>query len=531
MKKVRTKPDIMLIVLDTLRADRLSCYGYSRETSPHIDAFAAEGTLFERAVSPAQWTIPAHASIFTGEYPTTHLTTQIYDRHNQEQIMLAEALHDVGYNTVSFCNNPLLGVVENDLDRGFEEVYLYGGAFPNRPAIADARPRLAGRIAHRMARVLRGITRPIQDRFARDNFMLRIAVIPWLVPLWQRYGNFKGNTALSLRDMVGYLRTRKHKGAEQPLFTFVNLMETHLPFSPPKRFIRRFAPYYRKERKAYRFMQSYNHKPFDWMMPLTEPLTEMQDQVLNDLYDAEVAYEDHLLRHLFAYLDRPDVRDNTLVIITSDHGEGLNRHDFVGHSLVAYDDLVRVPLIVRFPRQRYKGMRVSTPVSTRRIFHTALEAADLQHTGQGIGRMEESTLADLETTSLARTLDGSDPEGGIVFSEAYTPETLLTLIKGEDPQRVKAFRCNLMRRAAYRENYKLITVGDEPDELFDVISDPDEIENLISEEPAVTTDLDKLLTAFVEEAERRRPANLEAARLELDDRLVAERLRGLGYIE
>lgn len=530
MKKVQTKPDIMLIVLDTLRADRLSCYGYPRETSPHIDAFAAESTLFERAISPAQWTIPAHASIFTGEYPTTHLTTQIYDRHSQEQIMLAEALRSVGYNTASFCNNPLLGVVENDLDRGFEEVYLYGGAFPNRPAIADARPRLAGRVAQRVTRVMRHITRPIQDRFARDSFILRIAVIPWLVPLWQHYGNFKGNTALSLRDMVGYLRTRTHKGAEKPLFTFINLMETHLPYRPPTRFIRKFAPYYRKERKAYRFMQSYNLKPFDWMMPLTEPLTEMQDQVINDLYDAEVAYEDHLLRHLFAYLNRPDVRDNTLVIITSDHGEGLNRHDFVGHSLVAYDDLVRVPLIVRFPKQRYKGMRVSTPVSTRRIFHTAMEAAGLQHTSHGIGKSEEA-LVDLETTSLTRTLDGIDPEGGVVFTEAYTPETLLTLIKNEDPKRVEAFRCNLMRRAAYRDNYKLITVGDEPDELFDVISDPDEMNNLITEQPTVTAELDRLLNAFIEEAEWRRPANLEAARVELDDELVAERLRGLGYIE
>jgi arylsulfatase A-like enzyme len=530
MKKAQSKPDVLLIVLDTLRADRLSCYGYPRETSPYIDAFAAESTLFERAISPAQWTIPAHASIFTGEYPTTHLTTQIYDRHNREQIMLAEALRGAEYHTVSFCNNPLLGVVENGLDRGFEEVYLYGGAFPNRPAIAIARPRLTGRIAQRMARVLRHVTRPIQDRFARDNFMLRIAVIPWLVPLWQRYGNFKGNTALSLRDMVGYLRTHKHKEAHQPIFTFINLMETHLPFSPPKRFIRRFAPYYRKERKAYRFMQSYNHKPFDWMMPLTEPLTEMQDRVLNDLYDAEVAYEDHLLRHLFAYLDRPEVRDNTLVIITSDHGEGLNRHDFVGHSLVAYDDLVRVPLIVRFPHQRYRGMRVSTPVSTRRIFHTALEVVGLRRTDRSIDGMK-STLLDLETASLARTLDGADPEGGIVFSEAYTPETLLALIKNEDPQRVATFRCDLMRRAAYRENYKLITVGDQPDELFDVIGDPDEVDNLIGEEPTVTAELDELLTTFVAEAEKRRPANLEAARLELDDEQVAERLRGLGYIE
>ncbi|MCJ7737099.1 MAG: sulfatase-like hydrolase/transferase, partial [Anaerolineae bacterium] len=70
-------PDVLLVVLDTLRADRLSCYGYPRNTSSNLDEFAAESVLYERAVSPAQWTIPAHASIFTGEYPTTHMTTQI----------------------------------------------------------------------------------------------------------------------------------------------------------------------------------------------------------------------------------------------------------------------------------------------------------------------------------------------------------------------------------------------------------------------------------------------------------------------
>jgi arylsulfatase A-like enzyme len=526
----QTRPDIILIVLDTLRADRLSCYGYPRETSPHIDAFAAESTLFERAISPAQWTIPAHASLFTGEYPTTHLTTQIYDRHSRDQIMLAEVLRREGYRTVSFCNNPLLGVVENNLDRGFEEVYNYGGALPNRPAIADARPRRSGQLVHRVERMLRHITAPLQDRFARSNAMLRIAAIPWLVPLWQRYANFKGNTALSLRDLVGYLRTRRHRGTEQSLFVFVNLMETHLPYSPPPRFVRRFAPYYRKDRQAREFMRNYNRMPFRWMMPLSEPLTELQDRVLNDLYDAEVAYEDHLLCRLFAYLNRPKVRDNTLVVITSDHGEGLNRHDFVGHSLVAYDDLVRVPLIVRFPQQRYRGMRVSTPVSTRRFFHTAVEAAGIRLSGYDTGRAG-NTPVNLTTTSLTRALDGPDPEGGIVFSEAYTPETLIALIKGEEPELIDSFRCRQMRRAAYRGGYKLITVGDKPDELFDVFSDPDELDNLIAEKPKVATELDALLTAFVAEAERRRPANMEAARLRLDDEQVAERLRGLGYIE
>jgi uncharacterized sulfatase len=521
---VHTRPDIILIVLDTLRADRLSCYGYPRETSPHIDAFAKNGVVFERAISPAQWTIPAHASIFTGEYPTTHMTTQIYDRNGGELTMLAEALQEAGYQTIGFCNNPLLGVVENGLDRGFEKLYLYGGAMPNRPSVADARPRMLGRNAQRLDRLLRRSMILFQDLFARNSFLLRIALSPWIAPFWQRHGNFKGNTALSLRDTVGYLRTRRHKGAEHPAFVFINLMETHLPFAPLPRFIRRFAPYYRKDREARRFMQSYNRAPYRWMLPMTEPLTEPQDRVLNDLYDAEIAYEDHLLRYLFRYLDESGVRENTLVIITSDHGEGLNRHHFVGHSLVAYDDLVRVPLILRYPDRYLGGLRISTPVSTRRIFHTALEIA-------GVRPASDSLNDDLERLNLARTIDGPDPEDGIVFTEAYTPETLLTLMKGEKRHIIELFRCNQMRRAAYRENYKLITVGGQPDELFDVISDPDELHNLIDREPGLTTELNRLLTDFVLAADMRRPANREAARMALDNETIAERLRGLGYIE
>ena len=89
---MQDKPDIFVIVMDTVRADRLSCYGYDRQTTPHVDAFAQGGVLFERAISPAQWTIPAYASLFSGEYPTTHMTTQIYDKHGQDQSTLAEIL-------------------------------------------------------------------------------------------------------------------------------------------------------------------------------------------------------------------------------------------------------------------------------------------------------------------------------------------------------------------------------------------------------------------------------------------------------
>ena len=528
---VQTKPDIVWIVLDTLRADRLSCYGYPRETSPYLDAFAEGGVTFERAISPAQWTIPAHASFFTGEYPTTHATVQIYDKQSKTQVTLADLLRQAGYLTVGFCNNPLLGVVENGLDRGFEEFYNYGGTLPERPAVADARPRRLGRLTQRLVRPLRRMIAPIQDAFARSDLLLRIALHPRIVPLWQRHINFKGNTVQSLRDVVGYLRARRQKGAERPLFAFINLMETHLPFGPRPQFIRKFASLYREDREARDFMQEYNREHYRWMVPLTEPLTELQDQVINDMYDAEVAYEDHLMRRVYEHLDEPDVRDNTLVIVTSDHGEGMNNHSFVGHSLVAYDDLVRVPLIARYPRLYPEERRVTTPVSARRIFHSALEAAGILSTNNGAGETEGAPV-DVEGLSLTSTFNGSNPEADAVFTEAYTPHTLIALMENSDPEAIETFRCRSMRRAVYRDNYKLITVGDEPDELFDVVADPGELDNLIDENPGLATELNQLLTDFRTETEARRPTQWEDAQLHLaDDEMLLERLRGLGYID
>jgi uncharacterized sulfatase len=248
------------------------------------------------------------------------------------------------------------------------------------------------------------------------------------------------------------------------------------------------------------------------------------------MYDAELAYEDHLLRWLFDYLDEPQVRDNTLVIITSDHGEGLNHHGFVGHSLVAYDDLIRVPLIVRYPPRYPESKRVAIPVSTRRVFHTALEAAGIYAVHNGSDGKQRAPV-EVEGLSLARSLDEADPEKGIVFSEAYPPETLVDLMEDDDPESVKTSRWRSVRRAVCRANHKLIAVGDEPDELFDVIHDPGELDNLIRQELAVAAELEALLADFRCEAEARRPGMWQASRLRLEeDEELVKRLRGLGYL-
>ncbi len=531
-------PDVILLILDTHRVDRFSCYGYQRTTTPHVDQFAAQSALFERAVVPGQWTIPSHASLFTGEHVSTHMTAQIHDTLGEEFTTLAEHLSGKGYRTIGFCNNPLLGIVENHLDRGFDSFHNYGGAAPNPPDITRARPSLEGRVLERYTRLVRKFTNSFSNLFAHNHFLLKIAMNPVLSYIWLRAGNFKGNTLHSLRDVVGYLRMQEKMEDRPPIFAFINLMETHLPYWPPKRFVRKYAPYFRKDREIQDFMRFYNTQTYRWMLPLVEPLTEKQDRILKDLYDAEVAYQDHLLRHLFKYLDQPEVRDNTMVVVTSDHGEGLNHHDFVGHSLVAYDDLVRVPLIVRYPKLYPQGKRIPELVSSRRVFHSILEAAAVSvdgngKRGNGDGSKRQAPI-DVEGLSLARTVEGKHPDGEYVFAEAYTPDTLLTQMEQHaDTQAIERFRCRSMRRAAYRDNFKLITVADEPDELFDVVADPGETVNLIDQFPEKASELNGALTNFIAQAEKRRPENWEASeRLDLgDDEELTERLRALGYLD
>ncbi|PSN12174.1 sulfatase, partial [filamentous cyanobacterium CCP5] len=139
------RPDILFLVLDTQRADRLSCYGYDQPTSPNLDAIAAEGSRFKQAVAAAQWTVPSHASMFTGLYPSEHGLLQSYSVMSADCATLAERLRDGGYFTAGFCNNPLVGVINNGLRRGFTSFLNYSGLLTSRPNQAGSSPGVVGR--------------------------------------------------------------------------------------------------------------------------------------------------------------------------------------------------------------------------------------------------------------------------------------------------------------------------------------------------------------------------------------------------
>ncbi len=535
-------PDIVLIVLDTQRADRLGCYGHDRPITPNLDRFAAGGALFERAISPAQWTIPSHASLFTGLYPTAHGVTQSSQSLSSSRPHLAQVLRHLGYETVGFCNNPLVGVLNNGFKRGFGTFYNYGGAFPSLPRQSNPWPWPLNRVAEGYTQFLRRISYPIQNFFGQSDLAFRVSLHAVLTPLWSKMANFKGQNERSVDDIVQLLEEREAQAADRPLFLFLNLMETHLPFWPPGEFIDRVAPYFRDSKEARTILRTWNREAYRWAAPLAEPLAELEARVLNDLYDAEVAYQDDYLGRLFAALEARGRGRDTLTVIVADHGDGLGDHGYFGHAFVAYDELVHVPLIAHWPARLAAGTRVATPVSTRRIFHTLIDAAaPTSETAAVVAETLAEDAPNVRRLSLRHTLDGRDPEGATAFSEVYPPLNFVRAIETRQPELLAQFRCLATRRAVVRparvssgtaEPLKLIHVDGTADALFNLAADPREMDDLLNQQPEMAAALDHALEQMAQRVEREREAQPAGAAVDLDsDELLRQRLRGLGYLE
>lgn len=521
------RPDIIFIVLDTQRADRLGSYGYKKNTSPNLDAFAGNAVLFERAVSPAQWTIPSHASLFTGRYPTAHRVQQSLHSLSPDLPHIAEILRATGYETVAFCNNPLVGILNNGFKRGFDRFYNYGGAFPSVPQSSSSLPWPFNHVAEAYTQFLRRISYPIQNFFGRSDLAFRVSLNALFTPLWSRFANFKGQNERSVRDVITFLREREQRRNKKPLFLFINLMETHLPFWPPGRFVEQQAPYLHESKEARDTMRRWNREAYRWAAPLAEPLTELESKVLSDMYDAEVAYQDDYLGPFFKTLHNRAAADNTLTLLTADHGDGLGEHGYMGHAFVAYDELVHVPLVAHWPGRLPTGSRLSTPVSTRRVFHTMIDAANLQP--DVAARFHQ---AEAHALSLVETIYGKDPEQGAVLSEIYPPLNFVRAIEHRQPQLLHDFRCLSLRRAIVNDGHKLITVDGASDEMFNLQVDPLELLNILRDQPDDALRLENHLDRLRELVERQRDNTTAGAGLDIsDDDSLLQQLRGLGYID
>jgi arylsulfatase A-like enzyme len=433
-------PNVLLIVLDTVRADHLGVYGYKRATSPTLDKLAALGTRFDQARAPAPWTLPSHASFFTGRWPH-ELGVQWLTELQDLFPTLAGYLGARGYATAGFVSNAGYCSYDTGLDRGFThfEDYVLARLGSLRAAgLLDSALKMFGRL-----------TVPFDYGWFHD---FRAAVS----------GSFfapeRKNAATINRDFLHWLAQRREPG--RPFFVFLNYLDTHTPYLLPPGARNRFGvkPESKKE---------YVEVLMDWSTLDKRRLPQRYASLAHDAYDNCVAYLDDQLGLLFDELERRGTLDHTLVIITADHGEGLGEHGLFMHGESLYRTEIRVPLLILPPSRRPRGFVVREPVSLRDLPATVVDLIGLENDSPFPGQSLARFWAGHST--------GREPvDPGIVLSELAAPNP-------SDPNqgRSPVYRGPL-RSLADGDFVYICNEGDGGEQLFNQRDDPDELNNLAS---------------------------------------------------
>ena len=398
-------PNVLLITLDTVRAESLSLYGYSRPTSPQLERFAKTGVVFERALSTSPWTLPSHASLFTGRYPH-ELSADWKKALDDTYPTLAENFNAHGYLTAGFAANLLYGTYEHGLDRGFTHYEDY----------------------------------PVTVHMVAKSSWLSRTAVQWIREMFGNPQHLVRKKAEELnRDFLSWLPNK----AERPFFVFLNYFDAHTPYLPPAPFATKFGP----ERP----------RPDLSMSNPDMPPQDLQTEL--DAYDSSLAYLDHNLGLLFEELQKRGVLENTLVIITSDHGEHFGEHGLLGHGTSLYRPLLHVPLIISFPSRIPAGKSVRDVVTLRDVPATIVELVNLDGRAPFPGR------------SLAHSWDEDrvpDGPASPLLSEVY---------KGINTAPWDRVTRGDMRSLVF-EQMNYIRNGDGVEELYNFDTDVEEKTNL-----------------------------------------------------
>lgn len=418
-------PNIVFITLDTVRADHLSSYGYSRPTTPNIDRFARTGVLFENAIAPSSWTLASHASMFTGLLPQQHGADWAVPLA-QSPWTLAEILRSQGYQTASFVANELYLQKGWGVAQGFERY-------------VDERSTLS----HNLSETLVGT-----------------AIVQPLYRSFSHYDYFDRENAGQLNQRVfRWLR----RNPQRPYFLFVNYFDAHNPYFPPAPYNRRFGQL-TSDVAGRLFMSTRTEDDSVHFSPVDR-------ESLMAGYDNSLAYLDSQVENFLAFLRQSPQWGNTVVIITSDHGEQFGGHGSYEHGRNLYRGVLRVPLIISGPGIP-QGVRIGQLAATRRLFSTVLDLA-----GHG------STL--FSRTSLARFWDTN-------FTPAPADSAVVSqLVPFND------FSAQRGAVSLTTPEWHYILHRDGRQELYSLATDPKEHENLAAA-PGEKARLEELRSRLVD---------------------------------
>ena len=449
----KNPPNIILITLESLRSDHVGSYGYTRDTTPALDELAEQGTLFENAYSVTSWTLPSHASLFTGLYPPAHQVESYKDRLDDSYTTLAEALADGGYETAGFISGPFL-LPSHNLDQGFQTYDISAANLQDESAHDD-------------------ITNPTMERL--------------------------------LSQFLEKTRSRR------PFFLFAYFWDPHYDYIPPSPFDTTFVPDH---------AQIIDVRAYETSNIVNRSISPGQLDYVISQYDGEILCTDELLGRLWKRLRELDLWENTVIVVTADHGEEFFEHGDKGHKNNLYEESIHVPLIIKQPGQS-TSRRDLRLVSLVDVYPTLLELAGIEtpvrHHGHSL----------LDPDPPSRSLFYALRSEWIV-RRSDVPENLRTWLETDlkDPN----FAVMTDQWFAIRDGRHKLVVTRNADtrNLFDIVADPGE-KNPLSTDLNRFTALKDLLSIQRKVFEDDRGLWKQSGKADLTPE-QEQHLRSIGYI-
>ncbi|HMB69285.1 MAG TPA: sulfatase [bacterium] len=468
-------PNVLILMLDTQRADHVGWAGYPRSPTPNLDALVRRGVTFSQLVTHVPHTKASCASVLTGLHPTSHGAVD-FRGLSEEVVMLPEILRDAGVATFGASANTFISPVFG-FQQGFDRLETLPPLVTNKNQLGHVLRRFSRRFGH-----------PAGLEAVRDALLAVEKKWYWTVP--------EDTVEFTTARVCELFRLWMEDAAREPFFAYLQLIEPHSTYVPPEP----WAAYY--DSHGYDGEPMLNHPPISNLFaPLDRApsVTDAQLANLTDRYDAEIAHMDHQLGEFLDWMNAEGLVERTLIVVLGDHGESFYEKGMWGHGHSLWEEELRVPLAVIWPEEVPANGVVTRVVRSVDILPTVLELADVPVPAYVQGESFGAALLGTETEP------SPDPP---VYSEIEW--------SGEKSESLR------------KDGFKLIRAHDGSRWLFDLGADPGERVDLAARHPELVESLTGEMDDFAEFLAASRVAGDGSG--EIDD-ATAERLRALGYIQ
>ncbi|WP_435320316.1 sulfatase [Haloarchaeobius sp. TZWSO28] len=480
------KKNVVLLVMDTARASDTR-YVQENLTDSTLAKLAAEGTTYSEVYTNSPWTLPSHTSMFTGTYTSKHGTHAGHKSYNGQFPTLAEELSAVGYETVGITNNAWV-TNEFGLARGFERFRKVWQYIQTETDLGEIKLTTHGteQIMETAKALLNGdLIANLLNTFY-GQFVYRRS----------DYGAARTNTLVEQ-----WLRNRE---TDNPFFLFLNYLEPHLDYQPPKEWVQPFLP----DNATYKDAMAIPQEPWEYIAG-TQSVSDSEFELLQALYRGEIAYLDHQIGVLQALLDQHGEWDDTVFVIVGDHGENIGDHGLMDHQYSVHDTLLHVPLTIT------GGAFAGGGESDRLV-----QPLDLY-----------PTIMDIAGVSVPSHVQGmsihpdtvNEPRKQVVAEYCSPQPTIERLSEQTGVSREELSQYDRSLRALRTSDYKLVRDSRDSVELFNMTADG---ETETCAEPDVQEELEGKLDAWLDSFEQ----NAGSGSTEMSDS-TKQKLEDLGYLQ